>query len=316
MKPFFSRRRVVALGVVALFVAAFVALGAVSKSSPSVSATTNPNGAKIPYAAWYWTMIVSPTDPNSLIVGTNTGLVRSSDGGKTWKATGLTNVNTTSIAQVGSAIYAGGVVGPNPVIHNTAGRTAPNGTAVLEVSTNDGASWRLVHTTGLPKTTIQAMDVDPATNTLYVLLNTGGLYRSTDGAKTFSLVTSKIGISPWAFAVTQGNHFVSGDMDGGPHTSTNAKAWTATAYKDASGGHMVMEYAVQPSDATHVLMTSIGIEISTDGGKSWHPALQDGTVMFGPVAYAPKSAQIAYAIGFDRSVWKSTNGGRNWSQVM
>lgn len=316
MNEFFTRRRLIVLGVIALFVAAFAAIGAVSKSSPSVSATTNPNGAKVPYAAWYWTMLVSPSNPNTLLVGTNMGVYRSANGGKTWKASGLTNVNTTSLAQVGSSIYAGGVVGPNPVIHNTLGRTAPNGTDVLEVSTNGGTAWKVLHPDGLPAKTIQAMNVDPSNSVLYALLNTGGLYRSADGAKSFQLISTKIGISPWAFAVTGDNQYVSGDMDGGPHTSANAKAWTPTSYTDASGGKMVMEYAVQPSDTSNVLMTSIGVEMSTDGGKSWQPTLKDGTVMFGPVAYAPKDGQVAYAIGFDRSVWKSANGGKTWSQVL
>lgn len=320
MKRFLTRRRLVVLGVIALFVAAFVAIGAVSRSSPSTSSTavtSAKTGALLPYAAWYWTMLVSPSNANLLLVGTNAGVLRSANGGKTWKTAGLTNLNTTSLAQVGSSIYAGGVVGPNPIARIGTGRVAPAGTAVLSVSTDDGKTWKTVHPSGLPKTTIEAMNIDPANpKALYVLLNTGGLYRSTDGARSFELVTSKIGIIPYAFTITNNGQFVGGDMDSGSHTSPNAKAWTATAFTDASGGHMVMEYAVQPSGASRVLMTSMGIEMSTDGGKTWHLVLKDGgNVMFGPVAYAPKSPQVAYAIGFDRSIWRSDDGGQTWSQI-
>ena len=316
MNAFLTRKRAITIGIVVVFVAAFLALGLVSHSasSPPKLQTTSASGAQLPYAAWYWTMVVSPTNPNELLVGTNMGVDRSLNGGKTWKSVGLTTVNVTSLAQVGSSVFAGGVPGANPVIHNTAGRTAPNGVGTLSVSTNEGTTWKPVQAAGLPKNTIQALAADPAGD-LYALLNTGGLYKSTDGAKSFTLVTAKLGISPWALAVTNHQQFVSGDMDGGPHTSSNAKAWTRTAYTDNAGGKMVMEYAVQPSDTAHVLMTSIGIVASTDGGKSWHTTL-NSKVMFGPVAYAPKSPQVAYAVGFDRSIWRSDDGGQTWKQVL
>lgn len=317
MTSFLTRRRLYVAGLVAAVVGAIAILGAVSKSSPSTAATqtTSAVGAQVPFAAWYWTMIVSQSNPNDLVLATNMGLFRSADGGKTWTPAGLTTENVSSLAESGSTIYAGGVRGPNPVIHNTAGRTVPNGTGVLSVSTDGGKTWKALHPSGLPKNAIQSMAVNPADDSeLYVLLNTGGLYSSTDGAKSFKLVTSKLSISPWAIAVTQGGQFVSGDMDGGPHTSANAKAWKPTVYADANGGRMVMEYAVQPADSSHVLMTSIGIEQSTDAGKTWQPALKS-TVMFGPVAYAPKQPQVAYAIGFDRSIWRSDDGGKTWTQV-
>ena len=103
-------------------------------------------------------------------------------------------------------------------------------------------------------------------------------------------------------------------MDAGPHTSTNALAWQPTAYTDARGGHMVMEYAVQPSDAARILMTSIGVELSSDGGKTWHPALKS-SVMFGPVAWAASKPEIAYAVGFDSSIWRTADGGTTWAEV-
>ena len=75
-----------------------------------------------------------------------------------------------------------------------------------------------------------------------------------------------------------------------------------------------MEYAVQPTDLTRVLMTSLGVQMSTDGGKTWHVALKSD-VMFGPVAWAPTESDVAYAVGFDRSVWRSDDGGKTWTEV-
>jgi hypothetical protein len=38
-------------------------------------------------------------------------------------------------------------------------------------------------------------------------------------------------------------------------------------------------------------------------------------IMFGPVAWAPGTAAIAYAVGWDRSVWRSDDGGNTWTHV-
>jgi photosystem II stability/assembly factor-like uncharacterized protein len=103
-------------------------------------------------------------------------------------------------------------------------------------------------------------------------------------------------------------------MDRGPYASANGKSWQKTPFKDSSGGRMVMEYAVQPTDATRVIMTSRGIDMSTDGGKTWHEAL-NSSVMFGPVAWAPSKSGLAFAVGFDRSLWRSDDAGKSWKKV-
>jgi photosystem II stability/assembly factor-like uncharacterized protein len=313
MTQVFTPRRAKLVGFVAAFLAAFAALGAVSRSSPTAAGITS--ATAVPYAPWYWTMAVSPTDSNTVLLGTSTGVYRSTDAAKTWHRVGPRGLNTTSLVVAGNAVFIGGVPGPNPVIRNGKGRTAPNGPAVLAESTDGGKTFRLLHPKGLENASIQALAVDPAkSTTLYALLTDGKLFRSTDGARTFELVTPKVGISPWAIAVTQGNRFVGGDMDSGGFASANGKSWQRTPFTDSRGGRMVMEYAVDPSDASNVLMTSVGILRSTDGGKTWHLALKSN-VMFGPVAWAPQQSKIAYAVGFDRSFWRSDDGGQTWTQV-
>jgi photosystem II stability/assembly factor-like uncharacterized protein len=103
-------------------------------------------------------------------------------------------------------------------------------------------------------------------------------------------------------------------MDTGAYESTNASKWTRTKYADSKGGKMVMEYAVQPTDPARILMTSDGILRSTDGGKTWQLALKSN-IMFGPVAWAPSADDVAYAIGFDRSFWRTADAGKTWAKV-
>ncbi len=312
----FTRKRVVVAAIVAAFVAVFAGIGMVSKSTPPVA--VGAAGSGVPFVPWYWSMTGSSSDPNVLVLATSNGLYRSGDAGKTWQATGPKNVDATSLVQSGSSIYMGGVTAKanaSPVIRKSTGRVVSDGAAVVAVSTDGGKTWQTLHPRGLPSVAVQAMAADPASSTtLYALLNNGALYRSADSAQSFQLVSSKFGVAPWALAITQGHPSLAGDMDGGPYSSTNGTSWQRTQFKDTTGRRMVMEYAVQPTDSTRVIMTSRGIDISTDGGKTWHLAL-NSSVMFGPVAWVPGKAGVAYAVGFDGSLWRSVDSGKSWKKA-
>jgi photosystem II stability/assembly factor-like uncharacterized protein len=185
---------------------------------------------------------------------------------------------------------------------------------VLYASTDDGKTWRLLDPRGLPNVAVQSMTVDPKSGAIYALLNTGRLYRSTDAARSFRLASAKLPIPPWSIAITRDGHYVGGNMDTGHYVSANGKSWQQTPYKDSKGARHVMAYAVQPTDSTRLLMTSTGVELSDDDGKTWKVVLKSDS-MFGPVAWAPSKSDVAYAVGFDRSVWRSDDGGESWKQV-
>jgi photosystem II stability/assembly factor-like uncharacterized protein len=263
-------------------------------------------------------MAVAPSDPETLLLATSNGVYRSVDGGKKWKATGPKDIDATSLVQFGDSIYLGGVASPSSpagIIRKGAIRTVPDGDAILAVTTDDGKTWRRLKPRGLPNVAIQALVVDPGnTASLYALLNTGRLYRSTDGAKSFKLVTSQLGTPPWALAITDKGQFVAGNMDTGHYVSPNGKAWQQTPYKDQEGARHVMEFAVQPGNAKRVLMTSTGVERSNDGGKSWDVVLKTD-VMFGPIAWVPTESDVAFAVGFDRTLWRSDDAGETWKKV-
>lgn len=275
--------------------------------------------AKVPYAQWYWTMIVAHANPSVLILGTNAGIYRSTDGGATWQPIGPKNVNTTSLVESGGTMFAAGVseasANATPVSKIGDVYVVPSGPSVLFSSTNNGSTWRAIHPSGLPDVPVQALAVDPTdSQILYAVLKTGSIYRSTDDARSFAVLSSKIGGTPWALAITQGSHLVAGNMTNGNFVSSNATSWQSTEFTDPDGTHMVMEYAVSPTNLTRVLMTSYGIVMSSDGGKTWHVVLKS-KVMFGPVAYSPTKPSLAYAIGFDGSLWRSDNGGTTWTKV-
>ena len=75
-----------------------------------------------------------------------------------------------------------------------------------------------------------------------------------------------------------------------------------------------MAVAVNPSDSKRVIATTNGIASSSDSGRNWQMALRS-TVMFVPVAWSVHRVNLAYAVGFDRSLWHTTNGGKTWTRI-
>ena len=287
-------------------------IGAIVALAPAAA-----SGA-VPASSWYWSLAVPAANAKVLVLGTGHGLYRSTNGGVTWQATGPIGLDATSLAQSGGTILAAGVhesALASPTIVKSGAYLVSAGRPVFAESTDAGATWRQVQPQGLPSVGVQALAVDPANDhVVYAVLRNGAVYRSTDGGSSFAIVTPKIGGTPWTLAITAASHLVAGDMTTGSYLSTNATAWRPTSFVDPKGGHMVMEFAVQPGDPDHVLMTSYGVLSSTDGGKTWQPSL-NSKVMFGPVTWVPGSADVAYAVGWDRSLWRTTNGGKSWAKV-
>jgi photosystem II stability/assembly factor-like uncharacterized protein len=287
-------------------------------ATTAVVAAASASAAAVPKAAWYWTMAVAPSHSDVLVLGTSDGLYRSADGGRTWHAAGPRDFNATSVVDSGATMLAAGVAKPADAIAvlNEQGRFAvAPGHGMFLASNDEGRTWSTVAPSGLPATGVQALAVDPATpSTLLAVVRGGGLYRSTDGGGSFRKMSPKVGGTGWAVAQTAGGRLVSGDMTTGSYVSADGKSWSRTAFADSRGSKMVMEFAVQPGDRAHVLMSAYGVESSSDGGKTWQPVLHS-KVMFGPAAWAPGDAQVAYAVGFDRSLWRSDDGGANWKKV-
>jgi photosystem II stability/assembly factor-like uncharacterized protein len=72
--------------------------------------------------------------------------------------------------------------------------------------------------------------------------------------------------------------------------------------------------AVNPSDPKLVLATGAGIALSRDGGRNWLSAL-DLAKGAGPVAWSSSDPKVAYAVGFNRRLYRSGDRGVTWMVV-
>ena len=246
--------------------------------------------AALPKASDYHSLLVSSADPNTLLLGTHQGLYRSIDGGRTWNAAGLSGEDAMNLVRAGGTIFMGG--------HD-----------VFAESTDGGKTWRQLHPAGLPSLDMHGLAADPKDpKTLYAQIAMTGLYRSTDGGRSFKSVSSDVNGMMMSVAVTPSGSFVVGDMSRGIFTSSTGKHWLHTA----SG--MVMGLAVDPGNPKRIVATGRGIAISNDGGRTWGAALPS-KVMFGPIAWSPQNANLVYAVGFDRTLWSSRDGGKSWHKI-
>jgi photosystem II stability/assembly factor-like uncharacterized protein len=265
-----------------------VAVFAVQRNTTAGSA-----GPGLPNTSDYHSLLVSQNDPNTLLLGTHQGIYRSSDGGRHW-----------------TSYRAGGQDAM------TLSRPTGNGTIwmaghqVFAKSTDGGNNWLPLQPASLPSLDLHGFAVDPRDpKTVYAAVAGIGLFRSDDGAVTFKQVSSKVGGSVMALGVTPRGEILAGDMQRGLLASRDGgKTWQETLHAQLAG------LAINSSNPQRILAAGPGILRSVDGGKHWAQVARIDAGA-GPVAWSPSNPRLAYAVGFDRVLYRSTDGGASWAPV-
>ncbi len=242
--------------------------------------------AGLPNTPDYHSLLVAARDPEAMTLGTHNGLYQSSDGGHTWQSTTLAGQDAMNLARADDGV------------------TWTAGHNVLAKSTEGGRSWQDVRPDGLPHLDIHGFAVDPFDpKTLWAALAGQGLYRSTDGGRSFEPVTREVGAGVMALAVTPSGRVLAGDMQQGLFVSDDGgNSWQPALRAGLVG------LAVSPDDPNVILAIGPGILRSSDGGQNCDQmlALDEGA---GPVAWAPSQPETAEVVGFDRTLYRTTNGG-------
>lgn len=246
----------------------------------------------LPNTSHYHSLLVNPSNPQRLILGTHTGVYLSQDGGRHWRLDLLSGIDAMSLARPsGSTIWL-------------------SGHYVFKKSTDGGASWVDVRPSGLSSLDIHGLAVDPRhPSTLYAAIAGDGLYRSRDGARSFSLVSDEVGGNVMALAVLPDGRLLAGDLRKGLLVSRDGGgSWQPVL------GKWVVGLGVNPADPSRVLASGQVMALSTDGGRTWRTVLelQEGT---GPVAWSKSNPKLAYAVGFNHTLYRSTDSGQSWQAV-
>jgi photosystem II stability/assembly factor-like uncharacterized protein len=250
-----------------------------------------PPAVGLPHTPDYHALLVSATDARQLVLGTHAGLYVSSDGGRSWRRGELAGNDAMNLVRTANATtWAAG--------HNVLFRKT------------DGGIWEEVRPDGLPGLDLHGFAVDSGDGeTLYAAVAGEGLYRSSDGGRTFSQVSEEVGGSVFGLAILPGGRILAADSGRGVLASDDrGKSWSPALRAPTAG------LAVNPANPSVVLAAGAAVHLSRDGGRTWRKvfALEDGG---GPVAWAAGNPKVAYVVGFDRLLYHSVDGGQTWSAV-
>lgn len=279
-------------------------------------------------------LLVDPHDPDLLLAATRgiahqeggaRGVFRSTDGGSTWRP----------VLDAGPQSGATGIAwaDDNPrVIFATIAQTyrAPGasarrqpGPASLYQSNDEGITWSRVDGRNQPAVIGQIAVANGTHSQRVYMLTRTGLYRSDDGAASWSLGTRTIYTSSKQVLVDPNNPDVVYTMGTAVYRSTDG-GHTLVAFKGAPGGDDPNQCWIDPRNSDHIIYGGDqGGSISLDGGLSWSLWYNQATAEVYKVStddrypywiYASKQDSGAIAVA-SRGPFGEINGFFDWFQL-
>ncbi|MBI3586574.1 MAG: hypothetical protein HY088_05550 [Ignavibacteriales bacterium] len=229
------------------------------------------------------------------------GVMKSTDGGNTWAATGLS-----------------WTVGQNRTIRRLV--IHPSDSKILLAATSNGlyrtadagATWTQIWATS-------TFDVEfQQDNGKIVYATTTQVFKSTDAGATFSSLTATCAGSRYNIEIARSNPKVLYTLctSGTVQKSTDAgSTWTTTTSPGVTlYGYYDNVLAVSPVDEKIVYVAGFNIKRSTDGGTTWSSVNTAGHVDNHCITFLSGSSSTILC-GNDGGIFKTTNSGNTWSSL-
>ncbi len=277
-------------------------------------------------------VVFHPTQTNTLWVGTPSGgLWKSTNGGTTWTS------NTDQLPVLGVTDLAIDANNPN-IMYMATGDGYANVTYSIGIlkSTDGGNTW---NTTGLSWNitqgrVIRRVVIKPDNPNIIIVASNAGLFRTTNAGTNWTQVQTgnfydlewKPGNPNVIYAAKYNG--VMRSTDGGATWSNINSGFTT------SGGRV--QIAVTPADSEYIYAVVAdpntdglkGVYRSTNGGNSWSLRANSPNILGYQSNGSDNGGQAWYDLAIDASptnkneivvgginIWRSTNGGANWSII-
>ena len=283
--------------------------GGIFKSTDG-GASWNPTGAAPAIANTVSLLAIDPRNSSTLYAGTYFGLWKSTDGGASWS-----NVNPDLSfgflsglvidSQITSTAYAG-------IFHRGIFKSA-----------DGGITWI---NTGLPLAD-GPVAIDPQDPNILYAASGGAIFKSTDAGASWnagSELSIVAGTLIFALAVDpldQGTVYAA-TQEGVFNSTDGGTSWSAANSGLAASGADLL--AIDPQNwGTLYAASSLGLFKTTDQGKNWSAGGAGVPGWVASLAIDPQNASTLYAgtigdadFALPGAVFKSTDGGTVWSQVV
>jgi photosystem II stability/assembly factor-like uncharacterized protein len=304
-----------------------------------------------------YSVVFDPFDLNHMFfTNTDVGLMESKDGGKSWMSATQNNGiprnwqgNTYCLAfdpdvkGKAWAVMSGVHDLPRYKMWRRTGLAGFDG-GIL-VTEDGGMSWQAV-SRDIGEAAMTHILIDPSSNkesrTLYACAFGKGVYKSTNGGKTWILKNSGIeGTEPLAWSITRrvqdGALFlivnrksetggIATDQDGALYRSDDgAETWVRMTLPSET--NCPTSLLIDPENADNLVLSAWGrssktgfspsigggIFISGDAGKTWKPVLQKDQFIH-DLTFDPRIKRY-YACGFSSSAYWSDDKGKTWVRI-
>jgi len=249
-------------------------------------------------------LVVTPSNPQILYIGTLGGVFKSSDSGASWGASssGLANSNVYCLAIDPSnfqTLYAG-----------------TWGGGVCK-SIDGGVNWS-ASSSGLANSSVWSLTIDPSDPQILYASTLGGIWKSSDGGTNWTASSSGlINSNVYCLAIDPSNPQIlyAGIINDGIWKSSDGGAsWTTSS--SGLTNNIVWCLAIDSSNSQTLYAGTYGSGIfkSSDGGGSWTASSSGLTnSSMRRLAIDPSNSQTLYTGTLGGGVFKSSNGGTNWT---